>query len=81
MFVFPPICRLAADDRPSPAKKASGGPLHLREYTRVGKSTEPGAGNGLFAAHAMPAGVYVEHDSLVKVDPCRFLLGYAIVLW
>ena len=75
MFVFPPICRLGADDRPSPAKKASGGPLHLREYTRVGKSTEPGAGNGLFAVHAMPAGVYVEHDSLLKVDPCHFLLG------
>ena len=68
MFVFPPICRLGQNDRPAPAKTARGRPRLLSELTRVAPSTEPGAGNGLFAAHDMPAGVYVEHDSLVKVD-------------
>ena len=69
MFVFPPICRLGQNDHPASAKTAHGGPRLLSESTRVGPSTEPGAGNGLFAACAMPAGVYVEHDSIVKVNP------------
>ena len=56
MFVFQPICRL---DKPAA--------LDLAAATRVGTSTERDAGNGLFAARALPAGLYVEHNGLIKV--------------
>lgn len=62
MFVYPPICRLTAEEATRKPVAA------LADYVRVAPSTVAGAGNGLFAARALPRGVYAELDGFVRIQ-------------
>lgn len=55
MFVYPPICRLSDKDDV------------LHKVVKCKKSTEPGAGRGLFARRNIMPGVYMELSGFVPI--------------